>query len=157
MTELFQACYVPLPRVGHVTNAPAQRPDEHWPGERLGLPSDGPRSIARLGRRVGALIIDWGVAYFLSWALFRTPDGTAPFVTLGIFAALQFLFLVFMNGSLGHLIVRLRLVPAAGGYLGVWRPLVRTVLLCFVIPAVIWDRDQRGLHDKAAGTMLVRV
>jgi hypothetical protein len=25
-----------------------------------------------------------------------------------------------------------------------------------VIPAAIWDADQRGLHDKAAGTVLVR-
>jgi len=25
-----------------------------------------------------------------------------------------------------------------------------------VIPAVIWDADQRGLHDKAAGTVLLR-
>jgi hypothetical protein len=48
-------------------------------------------------------------------------------------------------------------VPLAGGYLGLWRPLVRTLLLCLGIPALIWDRDQRGLHDKAAGTVLVRV
>jgi uncharacterized RDD family membrane protein YckC len=33
---------------------------------------------------------------------------------------------------------------------------VRTVLLCLVIPAFIWDRDGRGLHDKAAGTVVVR-
>ena len=37
-----------------------------------------------------------------------------------------------------------------------WRVLVRTVLLCLVIPAAIWDRDGRGLHDKAAGTVVVR-
>jgi uncharacterized RDD family membrane protein YckC len=33
---------------------------------------------------------------------------------------------------------------------------VRTALLIVVIPAVIWDADQRGLHDKVAGTVLVR-
>jgi hypothetical protein len=31
-----------------------------------------------------------------------------------------------------------------------------TALLCIVIPAVIWDADHRGLHDKIAGTVLVR-
>ena len=31
------------------------------------------------------------------------------------------------------------------------------VLLCLAIPALIWDRDQRGLHDKAAQTVLVRL
>ncbi|HEY5230049.1 MAG TPA: RDD family protein, partial [Galbitalea sp.] len=30
------------------------------------------------------------------------------------------------------------------------------ILLMVVIPAVIFDRDQRGLHDKIAGTVLVR-
>jgi len=33
---------------------------------------------------------------------------------------------------------------------------IRTVLLCLFIPAVIWDRDQRGMHDRLAGTVLVR-
>jgi hypothetical protein len=37
-----------------------------------------------------------------------------------------------------------------------WRPIVRTLLLIVVIPAVVWDADQRGLHDKAAGTVLIR-
>ena len=40
--------------------------------------------------------------------------------------------------------------------MGLWRPIVRSVLLALVIPAVIWDADQRGLHDKAVGTVLVR-
>lgn len=131
--------------------------DNRWPGERLGLPETGPRSVGRFGRRLVGIVIDWGVAYLLSWAFFPTDLGTDPFITLGLFAALQYVFLIVVNGSLGHLIVRLRVVPLAGGYLGLWRPLVRTVLLSLGIPALIWDRDQRGLHDKAAGTVLVRV
>jgi uncharacterized RDD family membrane protein YckC len=138
-------------------SAPADPVENRWPGERLGLPESGPRSIGRLGRRLIAILIDWAVASLLSWAFFPTALGTDPFITLGIFAALQYLFLIVVNGSLGHLLVRLRVVPLAGGYLGMWRPLVRTLLLCLAIPALIWDRDQRGLHDKAAGTVLVRV
>jgi hypothetical protein len=45
----------------------------------------------------------------------------------------------------------------AGGRIGVRRPVVRSVLLVLVIPAVVWDLDQRGLHDRVAGTILVRV
>jgi uncharacterized RDD family membrane protein YckC len=30
------------------------------------------------------------------------------------------------------------------------------VLLALLVPALIWDRDGRGMHDKAAGTALVR-
>lgn len=131
---------------------------QRWPGERLGLPETGPRSIGRLGRRIGAIVIDWGIAYLLSWSFFRSEDGSVnPWVTLGLFAAEQFVFLLFLNGGIGHLILRMRVVPVRGGYLGVWRPLVRTVLLCLAVPALIWDQDQRGLHDKVAGTVLVRV
>lgn len=135
----------------------AAAPENNWPGERLGLPETGPRSIGRLGRRLAAIAIDWAVAYLLSWAFFPTPLGIDPLITLGIFAALQYLFLVVINGSLGHLVMRMRVVPLRGGYLGLWRPLVRSALLSLAIPALIWDRDQRGLHDKAAGTILVRI
>src|SRR5689334_22272379 len=37
-----------------------------YPGERLGLPKDGPGSIARFGRRIAALIVDWLTCYGLS-------------------------------------------------------------------------------------------
>ena len=31
------------------------------------------------------------------------------------------------------------------------------VLLALVIPAVVYDRDRRGLHDKVGATVVVRV
>lgn len=108
--------------------------------------------MARLGRRVLALAIDWGLAILISVAFFHYD----AWATLAIFAIEQAVFLLTLNGSIGHLILGLRVVPLAGGYLGVWRPLARTVLLCVVIPAVIWDRDQRGMHDRLVGTILVR-
>ena len=40
------------------------------------------------------------------------------------------------------------------------RPLqivVRTVLLFLLVPAVIVDRDGRGLHDRLSGTAVTRV
>jgi len=33
---------------------------------------------------------------------------------------------------------------------------VRSVLLGLAIPALVWDSDQRGFHDKIAGTVLIR-
>ncbi len=128
-----------------------QDPGQRWPGERLGLPEHGPRSVARFGRRLGALVIDWGLSVLVSIAFFQYD----AFATLGIFALTQIVFLTLVSGSVGHVVFRMRVVPIAGGWIGAWRPLVRTLLLCIVIPAVIWDRDQRGLHDKAAGTVLV--
>ncbi len=129
-----------------------------WPGERLGLPEKGPRSVGRFGRRLAAIAIDWVIATGISWLFFRTRAGdTNPWITLAAFAVLQLVFILFFNGSIGHLALRLRVVPVRGGALAPWRPLVRTALLCLAVPALIWDRDSRGLHDRAAGTLLVRV
>jgi uncharacterized RDD family membrane protein YckC len=33
---------------------------------------------------------------------------------------------------------------------------IRTALLCLAVPALIFDSDSRGLHDRVAGTVLVR-
>ena len=128
-----------------------------WPGERLGLPETGPRSIGRLGRRILALLIDWGLAYLIAWAFLPHNNGTVDGGwTLVVFALEQILFLIVLNATPGYLVTGMRLVPIVPAPLGLWRPVVRTVLLCLVIPAVIWDRDQRGLHDRVAGTVLVR-
>lgn len=133
-------------------------PENRWPGERLGLPESGPRSIGRLGRRILALCIDWAIATLISVAFFSVgPWQTNPWITLGLFAAEQFVFLLIVNGSVGHLILGMRVVPVVPARLGLWRPLVRTILLCLAVPALVWDRDQRGLHDRFVGTALVRV
>jgi len=132
---------------------PSQTPKpQDWPGKRLGLPQSGPRSVGRLGRRLAALAIDWACAVLISVAFFSYD----PLATLGVFAVVQIVFLLTAGGSPGHLLLGLRVVPVAGGYLGWWRPFARTILLCLLIPAVIWDRDQRGLHDRLIGSILVR-
>lgn len=125
--------------------------DQSWPGERLGLPASGSGSIARFSRRLGALVVDWGLSVVVSIGFFSYD----PLATLAVFAVTQWLFLSLANASIGHLVFRMRLIPISGGWIGVWRPLVRTLLLCVVIPALIWNRDQRGLHDVLAGTVLI--
>lgn len=133
-------------------NQPTAAPSD-WPGRRLGLPASGPRSVARAGRRIAALAIDFGLAVLLSVAFFNYQEWAAS----AIFAVTQIVFLLLVSGGVGHLILGMRVVPVRGGRLGWWRPFVRTLLLCLVIPALIWDADQRGLHDKLAGTVLVRI
>lgn len=131
------------------------KPDDtlsRWPGERLGLPEHGPRSIARPGRRIAALAIDFAISALLSAAFFHYNG----FASTLIFAVTQIVFITLLAGGVGHLLLGLRVVPVQGGWIGWWRPIVRTVLICLVIPPLIWDADQRGLHDKIAGTVLVR-
>ncbi len=74
-----------------------------------------------------------------------------------VFAALQILFLVTTGGSVGHRLLGMRVTPLSGGYIGFWRPVVRTLLLVVIVPALVWDSDQRGFHDKVAGTVLIRI
>ncbi|MHA3725172.1 RDD family protein [Leucobacter sp. HY1910] len=126
-----------------------------WPGERLGLPESGERSVARLGRRVVAIIIDWAIAavpVYLFLGGYYAQWWWQPL----IFAVMQIVLIPTIGGSIGHRIMGLRVLPIAGGWIGPWRPVVRTVLLCLAIPVLVWDSDQRGFHDKIAGTILLR-
>ncbi|MDR6866135.1 putative RDD family membrane protein YckC [Microbacterium resistens] len=134
-----------------------------YPGERLGLPQTGSGSVARVGRRILALLIDYAAATIIAMAFFgfrqfALPQeaGATQFAPMMVFAVIQILFIPTIGGSPGHRIVGLRLVMLGGGWVGLWRPIVRTVMLMLVIPAVVWDPDQRGLHDKAVGTVLIR-
>jgi len=139
-----------------------------YPGERLGLPESGPGSIARAGRRILAICIDWLLCLLISQFLF---DGAA-LATIGIFFVEQVLLVGTLGYSVGHRIMNVhvvRLAPRAGAASGASGPggpgtlpagplaaVVRTLLLCLVIPAVVFDPDQRGLHDRAMNTVLLR-
>jgi uncharacterized RDD family membrane protein YckC len=101
--------------------------------------------------------VDQAPAYLIAFVFFRSPDGIIDGLALTvIFAVLQIVFIPTIGGSLGHRLLGMRLVAVGGGWIGPWRPVVRTLLLLLVVPAAIWDTDQRGLHDKLAGTVLVR-
>ena len=132
--------------------SPDVLPPGSYPGERLGLPETGAGSIAKLGRRAGGIVVDWACAVVISIAFFDYN----PLATSLIFVVVQSLFIPTIGGSPGHRLFGMRVQRVTGGWPGVWRPVVRSVLLALVIPAVIWDADNRGVHDKAAGTVLVR-
>lgn len=134
-----------------------------YPGERLGRPDTGAGSVARAGRRIGALAIDYAAATIIATAFFGYDQFALPseagltlFAPMAVFAALNVLFIPTIGGTPGHRLLGMRLELLHGGWVGLWRPIVRTLLLLVVIPAVVWDADQRGLHDKAVGTILVR-
>lgn len=132
--------------------SPDALPPGGYPGERLGLPEGGLGSLAKLGRRVWAILIDWACAVVISISFFDY----APLATTLVFVVVQIIFIPTIGGSPGHRLLGMRVQRVTGEWPGLWRPVVRSVLLGVVIPAVIWDADNRGLHDKAAGTVLVR-
>lgn len=132
------------------------------PGQSLGLPASGPGSVARFGRRVAALAVDLACAAIIAYAFFYHMDAVTgarvadPLAANVIFGIVQIVFIPTIGGSPGHRLLRMRMVRADGAWTGLWRPVLRTALLFLVIPALIWDADHRGLHDKAAGTVLIR-
>jgi uncharacterized RDD family membrane protein YckC len=124
----------------------------NWAGKRLGLPETGSGSLAKMGRRVLALGIDWALALMVSRAFFDS-DNTA---TLTFFMLEQWLLVATIGNSFGHLIAGIKVRKLDGSYVGIVPALIRIGLILLVIPAVIWDTDNLGLHDKAAKTVLVR-
>ena len=130
--------------------------DSTYRGQRLGLPESGPGSMASTGRRVVALFIDWIAALLISRALVGTPETTLEsFATLGIFA-LEVTVLTWLWGSsFGQRLVGIRVVGRSRR-LGLIGALLRTALICIVIPPVIWDADGRGLHDRAVDSVVIR-
>ncbi|WP_314172576.1 RDD family protein [Streptomyces winkii] len=127
-------------------------------GERLGLPAEGPGAVAPVGRRLGALFADWAISVLIAYGLLaggdlRSTDNWA----LAVFLVMSLLTVGTVGSTPGKRLLRLRVVAVDGlGRLTLWRVAVRTVLLGLAIPALIWDRDGRGLHDRLSGAVQVR-
>lgn len=132
--------------------------DFGYRGERLGLPQEGPGAVAPLGRRFGALFIDWTVCMVIAYGLLAQGDQQAAGNwALAVFLVLSLLTVGTIGSTPGKRILGLRVVAEGGGRLGTGRVIVRTVLLLLVIPALVWDRDSRGLHDRLARAVQVRI
>lgn len=129
-------------------------------GRQLGLPEAGAGSVGGGGARIVAFFVD-AFASALVAALF-IPDPVDPRRgLLGVAVlAVEYLVLVSLTGQtlgmrmLGLRVLRLTSRQDPPGFLPT---AVRTALLLLLVPALVFDRDGRGLHDKAAGTVVVRV
>ncbi len=120
-------------------------------GERLGRPESGPGSVAGFGRRFGAILVDWLPCAVLAQLLTRNPGTSA----LALFALLTLVSLTVAGRTPGHALFGLQVSRMAGGRPGFARSVGRTVLLCLVIPPVVYNADGRGLHDRATDTVVV--
>jgi uncharacterized RDD family membrane protein YckC len=139
---------------------------QQWRGQRLGLPESGIGSIAPSGARIGAFAVD-AVAAALVAALFvqlaRHGQPTDPAARLPGYWSLVPFFLDYVVGSLvagrtlGMYLFGLRLIRVdRDAAVGPVRIVARTVLLMLLVPAVVFDRDGRGMHDRLTETAVVR-
>lgn len=58
-----------------------------------------------------------------------------------------------MGGSFGQLVCRVAVVRLDGRPVNLLQALLRTALICLVVPPLVFNRDQRGLHDLAVNTV----
>ncbi|SCF00893.1 RDD family protein [Micromonospora purpureochromogenes] len=106
-----------------------------------------------LGRRFGALVIDWVLCLLVARG-FADPvsDGwAAPLVLILEYG----FFLGLFAQTPGMYITRVRCVGwADGGRIGLLRALLRGLLLALLVPALIMDEHRRGLHDRLTGSVI---
>ncbi|WP_235003542.1 RDD family protein [Blastococcus haudaquaticus] len=124
-------------------------------GASLGLPAEGPGSLASFSTRVVAFVVD-AVGSALVAGLFTAPDLPGNWA-LAAFAVITVVTLVLVGQTPGMRLLGLRLAhPRPGQRLAPWRAVVRTALLCLLVPALLVDADGRGLHDRLTDTAVVR-
>lgn len=141
-----------------MSNQPSQEPAVAHAGAGLGMPATGPGSMARLVPRIIAVIIDWLVCSVIAAGFFgySFSGGGNSWTPLAVFFVENILLVGTLGSTLGHRVMGLHVAKVSGAPAGPLAALIRSVLLCIFVPAVIWDKDGRGLHDRFAGTVLRR-
>lgn len=131
-----------------------------YPGQQLGLPQHGPRSLAGMGRRLAALLVDWLIGYGLAGlglafgVLTPAQLSTAVLLVWFVLGAVAVRLFGFTPGqfALGLMVVS---IDGRIG-VGIGRAAARGALIALVIPALFTDTDGRGLQDRATRTAVVR-
>ena len=135
----------------------SQGADFGFPGQRLGFPETGPGSVSSVGRKAVALMIDWLTAVVIAKSLGQSMDPSqSSLLVLEIFAAQVILSTALAGASFGQRILGIGVMTIDKKRLPIPRILIRTALICLVIPAVVYDRDNRGYHDKAVNSVVIR-
>ena len=116
---------------------------------------------ASWARRMLALVVDWFASTMVVLLLIGpsgwSDDRYSGFYTMAVYVIESTLLTATVGGSFGKLLTRLRVVrhDGSGRPVGLLPALARSVLICLVIPPLVFRPDGRGLHDMAAGTATV--
>ena len=135
-----------------------------YQGQTLGLPPVGGGSVAPLLRRALAILLDWVLCQLIAVGAFGMPwgqvQGAQAFLPLGVLLAMNVLLVPTLGTTIGHRLLGIRVVsvdaPEQQSPPPFGRAVVRAVLLCLFVPPLIMNADGRGLHDRAARTVVVR-
>jgi hypothetical protein len=136
------------------------RQPQGYPGEPLGLPERGPGSLARMGRRLAALTVDWLLAYGIAalgvtlGLISKQAESSAVLVIWLVLGVLAVRLFEFTPGQFAFGL-RVRSVDQRL-HIGLGRAAARGAMIAFVFPALFVDFDGRGLQDRVTGTAVVR-
>ena len=109
-------------------------------------------------RRIVALVIDWIASTLVTIGIVGLGDysqrgGTSSWVVLGVFAVEVSLLTTLAGGSFGQLLTGIRVLTTEGRPLSLLVAIARTLLICVVMPPLIFKPDSgRGLHDLWTGS-----
>jgi uncharacterized RDD family membrane protein YckC len=81
----------------------------------------------------------------------------SQFWTIAVFAVETYLLTALTGCTIGKRLLGIRVIRTGGGPVGFGWALVRTAILLTVVPPLLSDRDLRGLHDRAADTIVVNI
>lgn len=142
--------------------SPARAPGEHR-GARLGLPASGQGAVASWGVRMAAFLVDCFASALVGRLIdplpqdLETVTAQAAIAPLVVLAVVNVIGLALLGQTPGMKLFGIRVRPLEGdpARLGFVPALVRTALLSLFVPAIVFDRDGRGIHDRLSGAVVV--
>lgn len=111
---------------------------------------------ARYGRRLLGFLIDIAACGVIALA-FGRPSATTNLISDAIFWVEVTVLTALTGHSFGQRVAGLRVVRLDGHPVGLVRAAIRTTLVILLIPVLLVGKDGRGLHDRVAGTAIVRL
>jgi uncharacterized RDD family membrane protein YckC len=98
--------------------------------------------------RIGALMIDWLASYAVTVFILRDVQHPAfGALSLGIFWLQSAVGVALTGSSFGQTVLKIRVNHPDGRPLSLFGALLRQLLVCLVIPPLVFRPDGRGLHD----------
>lgn len=141
----------PAPRLGAVSTDSVE---QSWPGRSLGLPESGVSSVAGIGTRIAAFLLDIVLAAGLAW-IFTAPAAPQNW-SLAVWGVMTALMVGVFGFTPGQAAFGIRVAPLGRTFVG-WWAIPRTVLTFLIVPPLVTNRDGRGLHDRLCRTVVVRM
>src|ERR1700677_3993991 len=92
-----------------------------YPGQRFGLPESGPGSVASMGRRVLALLIDWLLSMAIAYWITRSQ-----YWTIAVFAVEVYVLTALTGATVGKRLLGIPVIRTNSGVVGFRWALVRT-------------------------------